>query len=58
VGNATRQMTLTSQASFEKYARKRRREAFLSVMDVVVPWGELEALIEPFYSKAGNGPSR
>ena len=24
-------------------------------MDVVVPWGELEALIEPYYPKAGNG---
>jgi len=24
-------------------------------MDVVVPWRELEALIEPFYPKAGNG---
>jgi IS5 family transposase len=48
-------MTLASQASFEKYARKSRREAFLNVMDVVVPWCELEALIEPFYPKAGNG---
>src|ERR1039457_2320503 len=54
-GNAMRQMTLASQASFEKYARKSRREEFLSVMGVVVPWGELEALIEPFYPKAGNG---
>ncbi len=50
-----RQMTLASQASFEKYARKSRREEFLSVMDVVVPWRELEALIEPYYPKAGNG---
>ena len=50
-----RQMTLASQASFEKYARKSRREEFLSVMDVVVPWRELEALIEPHYPKAGNG---
>jgi len=50
-----RQMTLASQARFEKYARKSRREAFLIVMDVVVPWSELEALIEPFYPKAGNG---
>ncbi len=51
VGNAMRQMTLASQASFEKYARKSRREAFLNVMDVVVPWGELEALIEPLLRK-------
>jgi len=50
-----RQMTLASQASFEKYARKSRREEFLSLMEVVVPWRELEALIEPYYPKAGNG---
>ena len=50
-----RQMTLASQASFEKYARKSRREEFFNVMDVVVPWRELEALIEPYYPKAGNG---
>src|SRR5664280_979108 len=50
-----RQMTLASQASFEKYARKSRREEFLNVMAVVVPWDELEALIERFYPKAGNG---
>ena len=24
-------------------------------MDVVVPWRELEALIGPYYPKAGNG---
>jgi len=50
-----RQTTFASHASFEKYARKSRREEFLNVMDVVVPWRELEALIEPFYPKAGNG---
>jgi IS5 family transposase len=48
-------MTLASQSSFEKYARKSRREEFLSVMGAVVPWRELEALIEPHYPKAGNG---
>jgi IS5 family transposase len=53
--NGMRQMTLASQASFEKYARKSRREEFLNVMAVVIPWDELEALIEPFYPKAGNG---
>jgi IS5 family transposase len=53
--NAMQQMTLASQSSFEKYARKSRREEFLSVMGAVVPWRELEALIEPHYPKAGNG---
>jgi IS5 family transposase len=55
VGDVMRQMTLASQASFEKYARKSRREEFLSVMAVVVPWCDLEALIGPCYPKAGNG---
>src|SRR6266567_4318325 len=49
------QQTLAAQTGFEKYARKSRREEFLSVMDVVVPWRELEVLIEPHYPKAGNG---
>ncbi len=50
-----RQITFASQSSFEKYARKSRREEFLSVMEAVVPWRELEALIEPHYPKAGKG---
>lgn len=49
------QATLAAQASFEKFGRKSRREEFLSVMDGVVPWQELEALIEPQYPRAGNG---
>jgi IS5 family transposase len=50
-----RQTSLASQASFEKYGRKSRRELFLDGMDAVVPWAELEALVEPHYPKAGNG---
>src|SRR5260370_172219 len=50
-----RQITFASQSGFEKYARKSRREEFLNVMEVVVPWQELEALIEAHYPKAGNG---
>lgn len=49
-----RQLTLAAQESFEKYGRKTRRELFLEQMDKVVPWRELEALIEPHYPKAGN----
>ena len=49
------QITLANQLGFEKYARKSRREEFLNVMDAVVPWRELEVLIEPHYAKAGNG---
>src|SRR6201986_2005894 len=49
------QITLANQRDFEKYGRKSRREEFLNVMDSVVPWRELEVLIEPNYAKAGNG---
>ena len=49
------QQTFSSQAGFEKYGRKSRRELFLDEMERVVPWAELQALIEPHYAKAGNG---
>jgi IS5 family transposase len=50
-----RQQTLASQASFEKFGRKGKRELFLDQMEQVVPWSELLALVEPHYPKAGNG---
>jgi len=50
-----RQISFANQASFEKYARPSRREQFLDTMETVVPWAELEALIAPYYPKAGNG---
>jgi IS5 family transposase len=49
------QQTLASQASFEKYGRKGKRELFLDHMEQVVPWAELLSLVELFYPKAGNG---
>lgn len=49
-----KQMTL-STSGFDRYGKTTRRAAFLAEMDRVVPWGELCALIEPFYPKAGNG---
>jgi transposase, IS5 family len=52
---AMKQQTFASQSSFEKYGRKSRRELFLDEMEVVVPWVELEALVEPHYPRAGNG---
>lgn len=49
-----------SQMSFAdaEYGIKRkqtRREIFLAEMDRVVPWKEIQDLIEPVYPKAGNG---
>jgi len=50
-----RQITFACQPSFEKYSRPSRREQFLNTMEAVTPWSELEALIEPYYPKAGKG---
>jgi transposase, IS5 family len=47
--------TTLAEGGFEKYAKKTRREEFLQVMDRVVPWAELCALVEPHYPKAGRG---
>ncbi|MDN5851175.1 MAG: IS5 family transposase [Nitrococcus sp.] len=46
-----RQQTL-AEASFEKFRKPTKREQFLEVMDKVVPWGRLCALIEPVYPQA------
>ena len=44
-------------ASFEKYRKPTRREAFLAQMNTVVPWSKLTTLIEPVYpARAGAGP--
>ena len=45
-----RQQTF-AEATFERYRKPTRREAFLDEMDRVIPWGELAAVIEPFYPK-------
>jgi IS5 family transposase len=49
------QITFACPPSFEKYARTSRRERFLQAMEKVVPWSELEVLIEPHFPKAGKG---
>jgi IS5 family transposase len=51
---------MSKQLSFtdlEQTTKKKqtRREIFLAEMDKVMPWDKLEAAIEPFYPKAGNG---
>src|ERR1700740_495756 len=50
-----RQQTLAAQTGFEKYGRKTKRKRFLKEMEQVVPWAELEALVEPHYPKGENG---
>ena len=49
-----RQMSLAN-GGFERFGKTTRRAAFLAQMDKVVPWGELCALVEPHYPKAGRG---
>ena len=48
------QRTFASLAWTHK-SKVTRRERFLAEMDAVIPWQRLEALIEPYYPKAGNG---
>jgi IS5 family transposase len=50
-----RQQTLAAQAGFDKYGRKSKREQFLDEMERVVPWAQLQALVEAHYPKGENG---
>jgi transposase, IS5 family len=43
---------------FNNKRRKTRKEVFLSLMDELMPWDQLEAIIEPFYPKAGKEEGR
>ncbi len=48
-----------SDAGFEKYRKKTRKEQFLEEMETIIPWQELSEAIEPFYPKpegAGRRP--
>ncbi|MFT6654439.1 MAG: IS5 family transposase [Marinomonas primoryensis] len=44
-----------ADSEFNNKHRKTRKEVFLSRMNELMPWDQLEAVIEPFYPKAGNG---
>jgi IS5 family transposase len=54
-----KQQTLAMAAdqaeSFEKYRKPTRREEFLALMNRLVPWEALCAVIEPYYPKRGKG---
>ena len=48
-----------SDAGFENYRKKTRKEQFLAEMETIIPWKELTEVIEPFYPKpegAGRRP--
>jgi len=37
------------ESGFEKYRKKTRKQQFLDEMEVIIPWRELAASIEPYY---------
>lgn len=42
-------------SGFDRHGKTTKRAAFLARMEMLVPWSEFCALIEPHYPKAGNG---
>ncbi len=44
-----------SDSEFSQKRRRTRREIFLERMEALIPWKRLEAVIEPYYPKRGNG---
>ena len=50
-----KQLSLAETGFLPKAGKQTRKAVFLSEMETVVPWSRLEALIEPFYPKKGNG---
>ncbi|WP_420813336.1 hypothetical protein [Marinomonas flavescens] len=47
-----------ADSEFNNKRRKTRKEIFLTRMDVLIPWNQLEAVIEHFYPKAGKEEDR
>ena len=45
----------SADTEFTSKRRKTRKEFFLARMNELIPWLQLEAQIEPFYPKPGNG---
>jgi len=48
-------MAADNNAQYEQFRRPTRRDTFLATMEQIVPWSALCAVIEPHYTKAGNG---
>jgi IS5 family transposase len=45
-------------AGFERYGKATRRAQFLAQMERIVPWAELQAVVEPFYPKVSEAGGR
>ena len=50
-----KQQTLTG---FEPYGKTTRRAQFLADMHLIVPWGDLVVVVEPFYPKVSEAGGR
>jgi IS5 family transposase len=54
-GLIVKQMTFATAKGFEVHGRATRKAEFLARMEMLVPWAQFCAVIEPHYPKAGNG---
>ena len=50
-----KQLNFAETGFLPKAGKQPRKAAFLAEMDTLVPWSRLEALIEPFNPRKGNG---
>ena len=48
-------MAADQNAGFEQFRKPTRRDEFLQTMDMIMPWADLCAAIEPFYPKGVGG---
>jgi len=48
-------LAMAADQGFERHRKPTRRDQFLDTMNRIMPWSELCAVIEPHYTKRGNG---
>jgi transposase, IS5 family len=48
-------LAMASDKGFEQFRRPTKRDKFLRTMDLIVPWSELCAVVEPHYPKGEGG---
>ena len=48
-------LAMASDKGFEQFRRATKRDVFLRNMDLIVPWRELCAVVEPYYPKGEGG---
>ena len=48
-------LAMAADKDFEQFRRPTKRDRFLRIMDQIVPWQELCAVVEPYYPKGEGG---